>query len=497
MCLKIIFAAVIILFAAAGTLAAAEPRLPSIFADGMVLQRGMPVPIWGRGEAGERVTVEIAGQSATATADSSGDWKVVLPPLEAGGPFEMTLTAGEVIVLKNILVGDVWLASGQSNMAMTVSRVKDAEKEAASARFPRIRLATVPEATAVEPQFDNNATWAECTPQTVRTFSAVAYFFAREIHNTQDVPIGIIDCSWSGSVAEAWISADALAREEELAPLFERWAAKIAEQGAPAGESGSGTDLRLNMHHPSNLYNAMIAPLIPFAIRGVIWYQGEGNSGRANQYRLLFPMLIRNWRDKWGQGDFPFFFVQLANFRQVRPEPAESNWAELREVQTQALALPNTGMAVTVDVGEADDVHPKDKQTVGHRLALLARAKVYGERIAYSGPLYESMEVEDGAIRLHFLHVDGGLVSSDLKPLRCFSIASAQGPFVWADAQIEGDTVVVSSPDVPDPAAVRYAWQDNPGEVNFYNAAGLPASPFRTDDRPRTTTVELWPAILD
>jgi sialate O-acetylesterase len=340
---------------------------------------------------------------------------------------------------------------------------------------------TVPDTIAMEPQTDVNGAWAVCSPETVGSawavygqavpgFSAVGYFFARDLWNTLQVPIGIIHTSWGGTPAESWTDEASL----QAYPALQKYV-DFKQQ-----HLGAGDPLQKNPGMPTGLYNAMIAPLIPYAIRGAIWYQGESNEGDAATYRTLFPAMIQGWRRNWGEGDFPFLFVQIANYMSTHPEPTDTGWAQLREAQTMTLRLPNTGMAVIIDVGDAADIHPKDKQDVGHRLAVWAESMVYGQKVVPSGPLYDSMQIEGSALRLHFRYVDGGLVLRSGPPARGFAIAGADGKFVWADATIDGDTIVVSSPQVPHPTAVRYDWDDNP-VGNLYNWALLPASPFRTD----------------
>jgi sialate O-acetylesterase len=433
----------------------AAVTLPAVIGDNMVLQRGRAVPIWGRADAGEEVTVTLAQQTLATKAGDDGCWKVVLSKLDPGEPLKMTVkgSSGSAITLKNILVGEVWAGSGQSNMEWTVTNSKDAKAEIAAAKYPNIRLFTVTKKKAVEPQTDCQGKWVECSPETVPGFSAVAYFFGRQLYKDLNVPIGLIHTSWGGTAAELWTSRKTLEADPDLKSLAH-------------GES-------------SSLYNGMIAPLIPLAIRGAIWYQGESNAGRAYQYRTLFPAMIANWRQAWGQGDFPFGFVQLAPFRYGNSDPA--CWAELCEAQRMTLdSAPNTGMAVTVDVGDVQDIHPKNKQEVGRRLALWALAKVYGKDIVYSGPLYKSMAVEGDKIRVQFEHVGGGLTTSNGKPLSEFTVAGADEKFVHATAAIEGQSIVVHSDAVPQPVAVRFAWRDT-AQPNLVNKEGVPAGPFRTD----------------
>jgi sialate O-acetylesterase len=653
-------------------------QLAGLFTDGMVLQRDVRIPVWGCSAPGSRVVVSIDAQVRTADANEHGRWAVNLDPLGAGGPYEMTVASDRTITLADVLVGDVWVCSGQSNMQMPVQvgkyGVANADAEVANANYPRIRLFTVWPAASHSrqdrlseekgPSFvapDDNNRWVECSPDTVGPFSAAGYFFGRHLHEQLDVPIGLINASWGGTIAEAWTSEPALRRLPELRPVldemyealpeldavereYERelaewnknhqtwradfeasdrgydgdravwaepefaaadWATmelpqlwetagltrfdgylwyrktfdlaadragedltlhlgpindmdwtwlngqlvgSTTEEGnaetprvypVPAGVARAGRnvlvvrvydmgnvgglwgkpeDLRLecagaeplslagtwqykegadlamippkpsppkyglqNPNQPSVLFNAMIAPMIPYAIRGAIWYQGESNTPRPYEYRNLFPAMIQDWRDEWGQGDFPFLFVQLANWLRVASDkPFHHGWPELRESQAMTLSLPNTGMAVTIDIGEADDIHPKNKQDVGKRLALAARHVAYGENLVYSGPIYRSMQAEGRRIRVFFEHVGGGLVANG-GDLTGFEVAGRDQVFVPAQARIDGEAVAVWSPAVAEPVAVRYGWAINP-PVNLHNREGLPASPFRTDD---------------
>jgi sialate O-acetylesterase len=501
----------ILLFAGAGA-AFADIRLPAVIGDNMVLQQGGKVAIWGWADPNEEVMVGVSWHSMkwAVTADKDGKWSFKMNPPKSGGPYEMTLTGKNSITIKNILVGEVWVCSGQSNMQWTVSNSANAEQEIAEADYPKIRLFYVKRTVADEPLSDCEGNWVECSPETVPGFSAVAYFFGRFLHKELGVPVGLIHTSWGGTPAEAWTRREVLEADADFAPILKRYADAVAnypnameehkqklaewkEAAEKAKAEGKNPPRRPRApfgpghpHTPSGLYNAMIAPLIPYGIAGAIWYQGESNAGRAYQYRTLFPAMIKNWRDDWGVGKFPFLFVQLANFMETKPEPDDSAWAELREAQLMTLALPNTGMAVIIDIGEADDIHPKNKQDVGKRLALWALADTYGKKLVKSGPIYTSMKVDGNSIVLSFDHVGGGLVAKDGEELKGFAIAGKDRKFVWADAKIEGDTVVVSSDEVSEPAAVRYAWADNP-VCNLYNAEGLPASPFRTDDWPGET----------
>lgn len=641
--------------------ARAEVRLPSIIGDNMVLQQDSKVRIWGNANAGERVTVTFAGKSADTVADAKGSWQVWLGPFKAGGPFELTVKGANLLTIKNVLVGEVWVCSGQSNMEWPLINTDDGARTVAEANNREMRLFTVIKNTATEPLTDVQGHWVVTTPDEAAHFSAVGYFFGRELQQRLKVPIGLIHSSWGGTPAEAWTSHDALLASPELKPILDRyesslksmpdvkeayaraladweaknlyqdtgnkgeglgyadpatstadwskmdlpkqfetagllidgaiwfrrvvdvpasWAAKDLVLNLPpiddhdttyfnntkigsigketpnsymvprkyvvpgrlvrtgrnviavrvfdwAGEGGFSrggamslgpegaaeseviplpgvwdykVELALepkhpdwgsrpeamgvnNQNNPSVLYNAMIAPIVPFAIRGVIWYQGESNAGRAYQYRTLFPIMIRNWRSAWGN-EFPFYFVQLANWRPRKAEPDESDWAELREAQMMTLREPRTGMAVAIDIG-GEDLHPRNKLDVGRRLAAWALAETYREKVVPSGPLFDRFTIAGDKVLVHLKYA-AGLKSIDGGPVKGFAIAGEDRRFVWAEARIEGETVVVSSSTVTKPVAVRYGWADNP-LVNLYNGAGLPASPFRTDDWPGVT----------
>jgi sialate O-acetylesterase len=620
----------------------AQVTLPKIIGSNMVLQQELPIPVWGWATPGEKITVTFNGQLASAKAGTDGKWMVKLLPAKAGGPFEMQIKGRNLVKLTNILVGEVWVCSGQSNMEWTVSNVKNADYEVASANYPSIRLFTVPKKVSTKPERDiADGEWVECNPVTVRGFSAVGYFFGRTLQKELKVPVGLIHTSWGGTNIETWTSAQMMSSvpefkermnaagqldftkmqqeaeakeaawykeiETEDAGLKENWKGTEANdagwksmdlpilwesaglnnfdgivwfrkeivltaeeaKGAavlglgsiddsdyafingvavgstlnqynlnrlyqiPAGilkegknvivvrviDTGGGGGLwgekdRLYLQtstgkktslagawkyketikgapvqaqtgpnsFPSLLFNAMLNPLIPYGIRGAIWYQGEANASKAYQYRYLFPKMINDWRIQWGEGEFPFLFVQLANFMEVKDQPAESEWAELREAQTMTLATPKTGMAVAIDIGEAKDIHPRNKQDVGFRLALEALRVAYGKEIVSAGPLYKNMTVEGNRIRLHFTSTGSGLYCTDKYGyVKGFAIAGADKKFVWAKAYIEGNSVVVYADQVKEPVAVRYAWADNPDDVNLFNREGLPASPFRTD----------------
>lgn len=641
-----------------------KPFVHPLFTDHMVFQRGIKAPVWGWAKPGKRVTVSMNGKTATATAGADGRWMALLGPFTAGGPYNLkvnelpdapAVSANQTLdplrseVVQDVLIGDVWVCSGQSNMEMGIANVNNAQDEIAKATNSNIRLFSVPKKVAGEPQETVVSHWDPCTPQTIAAggwggFSAVGYFFGRHIQETQHVPIGLIHTSWGGTIAEAWTSASALRTMSDFAPQVDAvqktyaemkngggsfdkmladwyskndpgtaqswgksdfdaanwktmqlpnawegaglpdydgvvwfrkevklpadWASKevtlhlgpiddddttyvngvqvgathgynidrvykipasalkvgrnviavrVLDTGVTGGINGTPdkmfltaglgggqtislagdwkykdsaqlgkttpipTPINDNPNVTTVLYNGMIAPLLPYAIKGAIWYQGESNAGRGMQYRTLLPTMIKDWRSRFTGGEFPFFIVQLANFTPIVNQPIQEGWADLREAQLLTSEhLPKTGIAVSLDIGDALDIHPKNKQEVGRRLGLSADAIAYGNKIEYSGPLYRSMKVEGDKIRLTFTHLGGGLATADGGPLKGFAIAGADGHFEFADAKIEGDTIVVSSSKVPSPTAVRYAWANNP-TCNLVNKAGLPASSFRTD----------------
>lgn len=474
---------------------AAEVAMPKLFSDHMMIQRNLPVHVWGTGVAGEAVSVTFRGETRETITDTLGRWSLYLPPADAGGPYVLSIKGTNTITFQDVLVGDVWVASGQSNMEFQMSWAADSQKEIAAARYPQIRLFHFEKKASDYALSDGNAkSWSACTPESVSDFSAVAYFFAREIQQREHVPIGVIESSWGGTPAEAWTSLAALSSDASLMPVFAAYATmtdqeevnrlevkqeqKEIEQAKAAGRPTPKFSWRppVESWKPGALYNGMIAPLVAFPIRGVIWYQGESNSvlNRAPLYGRLFPAMIQDWRNRWAEGDFPFLFVQIANFTST---PAE-DWPAIREAQRKTLALKNTAMAVTIDIGNPEDVHPTDKQDVGARLAVAARAVAYGEKVEYSGPLYRLSAKEGKGIRLWFDHAESGLVAKHGK-LTGFEIAGADNKFVPADVQIEGSTILVSSPQVPEPKLVHYGWSNSP-ECNLYNKEGLPASPFET-----------------
>jgi sialate O-acetylesterase len=555
-----------------GSVAArANVKMPAIFGDHMVLQRDTGVPVWGWADPGETVTVTAGADHATATAGKDGAWSVKLNQLPASTtPIDVTVAGKNTLTFHDVLVGDVWLCSGQSNMEFGI-RAFMPPAEFEKQGNPLIRLFGVPKWVAPVPEKDMGAapaaaplvgTWQVCTPETLTKtgewsgFSACGYYFGREVQAFTKQPVGLIASSWGGTRIHSWTSLDTLktlpqkasatksainfaANYDQIKQTYEtvtlpqwnavlakwtadnkaaldaypaqmtKWkdAAKLAaaqKQPVPPRPQGpkpprAPRDPIHDNQASCALYNGMIAPLIPYAIKGTIWYQGEANSAEPGVYKVELPALIHDWRSHWGQGNFPFLTVQLPNFMQRKPEPSESSWALMREIEANTLSLPNTGIAVTIDIGDAGVIHPSDKQDVGQRLALAAQHVAYQQANVYSGPMYKSFTVQGNKIRVVFDNVGGGLTTGIAPPhyyacqrppltpppispdLVGFAIAGADQKFVWAKAQIDGDAVVVSADGVPNPTAVRYAWADNPA-CNLYNKEGLPASPFRTDD---------------
>jgi sialate O-acetylesterase len=552
----------------------ADVRMPAIFGDHMVLQQDMKIPVWGWADPGETITLSLGANKASATAGADGKWRAYFPAIPTHtDPLTLTVAGNNTLKFSDVLVGDVWVSSGQSNMEFPLKMAHNADAELPRANDSQLRLFLVPRRRALQPlddilgstitndsyysggffgiKDDTRGVWMVCTPQTASFFSAVCYFFGKDLRADLKRPIGLIGSYWGGSPAECWISLPGLKAEPAVGhsinayqntlsafpggdsdmetqyaaylearkkwdqdmsanpgrtdwnaacatwqaaipqlqaegkPIPQRPAPPIPEPAAPA-----------NGFVPALLFNGMIAPLMPYAIKGVIWYQGESDTNcvsGALEYKTLFSRLITDWREKWGEGDFPFLFVQLANNDPRRMKAGEiSPWAVLRESQFKTLDLPHTGMAVAIDLGMATSIHPLDKMDVGHRLALVARRVAYGQEVLDSGPVFESMKIDGTKAHLTFTHASDGLIigtSPWIEPgappvsteLRGFAIAGADKNWVWAAAKLEGNEVVVSSDQVPNPVAVRYAWAMNP-ECNLYNKAGLPACPFRTDD---------------
>lgn len=489
----------------------AQIRLPAIFGDHMVLQQKQANPVWGWAAPGETIMVKIHGQSHMTEADEKGYWRVHLRPLPAGGPYRLEIESERSkFYFDDVLVGEVWICSGQSNMAWPVRITNTATLDILTANYPKIRLLTVPRVGTQEQQNDFEGEWSACSPQTVGDFSAVGYLFGRRLHHALDVPIGLIDNAWGGSAAEAWISREVLEKDGRFNELMTWWKdqeagynydsllvawetelaewekQEEAERSTPRPRRPN--NLMTGNHRPGNIYNGVLYPTIGYGIRGVIWYQGESNADRAYQYRDLFPLLIEHWRKQWGQGDFPFYYVQLADFRAESDQPGDSNWAELREAQTMTMdRLENVGEAVIIDAGEGRDIHPRDKQTVANRLARWALARDYHKDIQFRGPTYQSMKIEGNKILLTFNEVGQGLYAFDTHEPQGFTIAGADQKFVAAEGKIISPTQMeIWSDQIANPVAVRYAWADNP-RCNMYNRDGLPMTPFRTDDWPGVT----------
>ena len=497
--------------------APAELRLPAVFSDHMVLQQKMKAPVWGWDTPGTTVTVSFAGQTKTAQAGADGKWTVILDPIPANAvPATISVQGTTRRDVTDVLVGEVWICSGQSNMEWPVNRSWDGDLEALAAKFPQIRLLSVPIKGTQEPQSDFQGAWAAASPETVPNFSAVGFYYGRLLHQILEVPVGLIDNAWGGSAAEAWVRRDVLEQDPRFKSLMERtvkseadasnpeslakyeaaaaaWKLK-AEEDKQAGRTPSRppnppAPWMSGNSRPGNIYNGSLLPTIGYGIKGAIWYQGESNASRAAEYQDLFPVMISNWRKDWGQGDFPFYWVQLADFQGEQAQPGDSNWAELRESQTKTMtAVPNGGQAVIIDLGEAADIHPRDKRDVAERLARWALAKDYGLNMVHRSPELKSAVFADGkAVLTLDLFGSDKLRAHDVKELKGFAICGEDKKWTWAEAKFTGkDTIEVTSKDIPAPTAVRYAWADNP-VCNLTSAEGLPVTPFRTDSFPRIT----------
>ena len=503
----------------------ADVSLPAIFSDGMVLQQAQITPVWGRADAGESVKVTFGDQTQSTTASKNGTWRITLNPLNASAaPADLVVAGKNTLTIKNVLVGEVWVCSGQSNMGMTVNRSLNAEAEMAAAKFPGIRMFNVERTPSMTPQADCKGTWQAANPQTVGAFSAAGFYFGRHLHQVLKVPVGLINTSWGGTRVEAWTSSEALAErpcaQEMLADwkdAIKKWDAplqqsiyekakadwqeqvkqidtqnkQLAKDGKPKLNKPAAPrppeDPSKSQHHPAVLYNGMVAPLVGYGMKGAIWYQGESNQRRAFQYQELLPTMINDWRKRW-DSEFPFYIVQLASYGNKKPVSTNAGepdtWAELQEAQyLTAITLPKCGLAVANDIGEEKDIHPKNKQEVGRRLALWALAKDYGKASTIpSGPLYRNSTIQGDKVRIQFDYTGTGLKTRDGGEPKHFQITGADKKWVWAKAKIEGNEVVVWHPDVKQPVGVRYAWAAWPQEANLINAEGLPASCFRTDD---------------
>ena len=509
-----VFLLVLITLIIASSAARANVSLPDVISDAMVLQQNQRVPIWGKADSGENVTVKFAGQTKTATASADGKWLVKLDPMHADTrPAPMTIVGKNAIELKNILVGEVWLVAGQSNMQRLLSETANGEAAIAAADHPTIRLFNVSRQVAFKHAKPPLAKWQACSPQNVKEFSAAGYYFGVELENELHVPIGLINSSYGGSQAEAWTPVEYLLASDDLRPTVERtkiwdeerprvrveyaeaikkWRAeadKAIATGARPSPSPAVPDALREYRIASSIYDGMIAPLIPFYIRGAIWYQGESNEARAQQYEILLPTMIRGWRERWSEGNFSFGIVQLPNYRDSKSEPADEPWSYIREAQRRtAINSPNAGLIVTIDIGEAHDIHPKNKLDVGKRMARWALVDVYGRKMPKSGPVFRNAKISGSKIVLQFDEAGAGLRIGDGDKLDEFAIAGADHKWHWANATIVGkDTIEVSLPSVTQPLAVRYAFNNNPKHPNLTNETGLPAGPFRTDNWPGPT----------
>ena len=487
-----------VVFGFASSLSAAV-TLPRVLGSGMVLQRGLPVPVWGWAEAGEKVTVSFAGQSKTVNTGDDGKWMVRLAPLQASAEAaSLTIQGNNRITLDNILVGEVWICSGQSNMEWRLIQGMNAREEVEAADHSLIRLFNVPgHTTSPLPREKGAGRWQVCAPKSASGFSAVGYFFGRRLLEDLGVPVGLIGSNWGGTRIEPWVPLEGFESVQELSGL----AHEVMQYQSSTRVGGSS---------PSAIYNSMVHPLTPFAMRGGIWYQGESNGNEGTSYYHKKHALVKGWRKVFQNPDLAFYWVQLANYQRESREPAGGEgWAKIRAAQTRALDIPGTGMAVITDIGAANDIHPRNKQDVGWRLAQWALNQTYGRnKLVPSGPLYKSQEVDGDSIRLSFRHVGKGLMAgrkNGLEPTReleggkleHFAIAGADRKWFWAEAAIDGDTVVVRSKDVPKPLAVRYAYTMNPARANLYNRDGLPAGPFRTDSWAPPLEDLRWTAAAD
>jgi sialate O-acetylesterase len=489
--------------AASALSAQATVTLPHLLSDHAVLQRGVPIHIWGNADPREKVAVTFHGAEAQTTTDGLGHWSVYLPAEQAGGPYTLTVKGSNTITLSDLLVGDVWFASGQSNMQFPLlgfgptMLLKNGAEEISNATHSRIRLLFIPNLSSNYEQADQPNSWMLCTPETAAHFSAVAYFFGRDLQEQEHVPIGLIDSSWGGTPVSSWLSLAGLSADASLMPEFAARVPMVEDQVnvAPmlaeekrddAAAKAAGRPAPAHSWHPDSvswqpagLFNAMVAPALPYAIKGAIWYQGETDTSadRAPYYNIAFPAMITDWRSRWQEGDFPFLFVQISSYND---DPAH-DWGMVREAQRRTLRLADTGMAVTTDLGEADNIHPPDKQAVGHRLALAARALAYGEKVEDSGPIFRQATIEGGRMHVYFTHGEG--LRARTGALSGFEVAGNDGRFFPATAKLEDNAVTVSAASVADPKYVRYAWANNAFDADLVNSADLPASTFTSQER--------------
>jgi sialate O-acetylesterase len=507
--MKILQAFVVALSLAGTAIAFAEVKPNQLFSDHAVLQSGMPVPVWGTADPGEKVTVTLGKRRQSTTASADGRWMVKLGKLTPGGPFVMNITGKNTVTINDVLVGEDWVGSGQSNMAFTVSvkaasfaGMQDEDKEIAAANYPQLRIFMATTRKSYEPQSDIQGEWKIATPENAPAFSAVAYLFGRNLNQALKQPVGMVVVAFGASTAESWISRPVVSVDPEMKPMLTHFddlynfyrthPGATTDQAPPApqtinsrpGKPGPLRDPVQDQHQPTVLYNGMLHPIIPFAMRGVIWYQGEsivGGKAGVALYPHVMETLVKSWRAEWGEGDFPFYCVQLPPLKNTSNNPM------VREGQARLLALPNTGMAVTLDVGDPANVHPKNKEPVGDRLSRIALANVYGMKVEFSGPVYKSARAEGSNIVVSFTHADG-LAGKD-GPLQWFQVAGADGKYVDAIATVQDTTVVVHSDQVSAPVFVRYAWDNYPQGANLMNGAGLPAAPFRTDSQDALTSI--------
>ena len=483
-----------------------DVRMPAVISNNMVLQQGIPIQIWGWADPGESVTVHLENSKATAKTNKHGKWRLKLPAMKAGGPYTMKIKGKNSITLENILIGEVWICSGQSNMEWRMRSVKNNVGEILAANYPQIRLFHVPKKAAGHPQEDVDAKWLECDPTAVVDFSAVSYFFGRRLHKELNVPVGLIHTSWGGTRIEPWTPRIGFKQVKELQTIVNEIESAEEKYQEDIGNSLNEIELwlteakkayadktkipampefaRFPLEHrqkPTALYNGQVHALVPFGIRGAIWYQGEANRYDGPIYFEKMKALIQGWRKVWGIGDFPFYYVQLAPYSYgFSSQDSPTNLAVTREAQRKALTIPKTGMAVTTDIGNIHDIHPRNKQEVARRLAFWALAKTYGQKnIVYSGPLYRSMHISEDKIKIQFDHAESGLASRDGKPLDWFEIAGHDAVFVRAQAIIKGDAVEIWNHEISNPMAVRLGWHEE-AVPNLINKAGLPASPFNT-----------------
>ncbi|QVY66010.1 sialate O-acetylesterase [Polaribacter sp. Q13] len=481
----------------------AEVKVANIFGSKMVLQRNQKNPIWGTASIGEKIKISIAGQTYKTVANKNGQWRIKLNSMKAGGPYTMIIKGTNKIIFNDILVGEVWICTGQSNMQWSVEDSNHSELELLAADYPEIRLFTIPLVASSKPQTEiRDSVWQACTPKSLPKFSAAGYFFGKRLHKILGVPIGLINASWGASSLETWIPRDAIEEKYKHPEFLEDWDWRMTQftdkmfkdytkqyiawenAGKPGKKMRPPRDIRIGQNAPANAYNGVINPVIGYGIKGSIWCQGEGNLGRGDQYSELFPIMINSWRERWGQGDFPFYWIQIASMKEPDLEPKTSSWAELREGMSKTLSLPNTGEVISMDVGEGNFIHYRNKQEMGNRLSRLALDEAYGYDIEGKSPRYKSMEIKGNKIIITFNNIDQGLYAFDTNTIKGFSIAGADQKFVWAEAKIiDKNKVEIYADKIQKPVAVRYAWSDMPN-ANLFDKNDLPVACFRTDAWP-------------